>query len=101
MDAMITPSDTPSSPSNYESVTPHGQGPAPYNIQAPQQDLTAAVAGAGAITGAGIVYGMGPRQQQARALMESPQGFASQGYDIDAGYPGTWGTDKEPDVAGP
>jgi len=98
---MITPADSPSSPSNYEAVTPHGQGPAPYNIQAEQQDLTGLVNAAGALAGAGIVYPMGPRQSETEVMLSSPQGFALQGYDIDAGYGGTWGTDMEPDVQGP
>ena len=67
-------------------MTPHGQGPAPYNIQAAQQDLTGAYDGAGALTGAGIVYPAGPRQSETAALMQSPAGFAVDGYDIDAGY---------------
>jgi hypothetical protein len=57
----ITPRDTPSSPADYAAVTPHGQGPAPYDIQAPMADLAGVfqaardVAGGdeGAPTGAG------------------------------------------------
>lgn len=81
---MITPSDSPSSPSDYAAVTPHGQGTAPYDVQAPQDDLSAAVAAAGALSGAGIVYPQGPRQAETETLMSSPQGFGEQ--DIDAGY---------------
>ncbi len=33
-----------------------------------------------------MLYPLGPRQAQTEALLSSPQGFASGGYDIDAGY---------------
>jgi hypothetical protein len=98
----VTPHDTPSSPAGFAMVTPHGQGPAPYDIQAPQGDLTGEYAAAGAITGAGIVYTHGPRQALTETLMQSPAGFAVDGYDIDAGYPGSatgeggWPTNVEP-----
>jgi hypothetical protein len=84
----ITPAATPSSPSNYAQVTPHGQGTAPYDVQAPQADLSGVVSAAGAIAGAGIVYPRGPRQAETETLMQSPAGFAADGYDIDAGYHG-------------
>jgi hypothetical protein len=97
----VTPADSPSSPAGYASVTPHGRGPAPYDIQAPQQDLSADVAAAGALTGAGVIYPQGPRQSLTEALLQSPQGFAVDGYDIDAGYhagPGQdgWPSNVEP-----
>lgn len=97
----ITPADTPSSPAGYASVTPHGQGPAPYNIQAAQDDLSAAVAAAGALSGAGIVYPRGPRQQMTETLMQSPAGFAVNGYDIDAGYHGGDATEEWPNNVEP
>jgi len=102
----VTPADSPSSPAGYASVTPHGQGAAPYDIQAPQGDLTGAYDGAGALTGAGVVYPRGARQMETETLMQSPAGFAGDGYDIDAGYhagPGQdgWPSNIEPDVAGP
>ena len=97
----ITPADSPSSPSNYEAVTPHGRGPAPYDIQAPQQDLSGLVAAAGRVTGAGVIYPRGPRQSETSTMIDSAQGFGSDGYDIDAGYAGMWPNDVEPDVAGP
>lgn len=95
---MITPADTPSSPAGYAEVTPHGQGTAPYDVQAPQADLTAAVNAAGALAGAGVVYPQGPRQSETETLMQSPQGFAVDGYDIDAGYHGYegWPANVEP-----
>lgn len=99
----ITPSDTPSSPSDYAAVTPHGQGPAPYDIQAPMSDgeISAAFDATNREMGAGVIFPAGPRQAQAQTLLESAQGFASGGYDIDAGTTAGWPADVEPDVAGP
>ena len=92
----ITPSDTPSAPAQYEAVTPHGQGPAPYNIQAEQADLTGLVNAAGSLAGAGVVYPQGPRQAETEVLLSSPQGFGVEGYDIDAGYASGWDANVEP-----
>jgi hypothetical protein len=90
---MITPSDTPSSPAGYDGVTPSGTAPrpAPYDIQAPQGDLTGAFNAANAVAGAGVLYPRGPRQAMTETLLSSPQGFATEGYDIDAGYHGGGG----------
>jgi hypothetical protein len=85
----VTPADSPSSQSGYAAVTPHGQGTAPYDIQAPQQDLSALVADAGALAGAGVVYPQGPRQAETEMLLSSPQGYGEQ--DIDAGWSGGGG----------
>ena len=84
----VTPADTPSSPAGYASVTPHGRGPAPYDIQAAQgQDEIASQFGASnAVAGTGVLYPRGPRQAETEVLLSSPQGFAVGGYDIDAGY---------------
>ena len=90
---MITPADSPSSPADYAAVTPHGQGTAPYDVQAPQADLSAAVEAAGALAGAGVIYPQGPRQAQTEALIQSPPGFAVEGYDVDAGFHGGGGGD--------
>ena len=104
---MITPPDSPSSPSNYASVTPHGRGPAPYDIQAPLMDgeISAAFDGANAVAAAGVLYPQGPRQAEAQTLLESPQGFGSGGYDINAGYHAGggdgWPNDVEPVHDGP
>lgn len=96
----VTPADSPSSPEDYAAVTPSGRGPAPYDIQAPQADLAGAVEAAGALSGAGIAYPQGPRQAMTETLMQSPQGFAVDGYDIDAGYhgggTGEWPNNVEP-----
>lgn len=99
----ITPSDTPSSPSDYAAVTPHGQGPAPYDIQAPMSDgeIGAAFDATNREMGAGVIFPAGPRQAQTETLLSSPQGFASGGYDIDAGTTAGWPADVEPDVVGP
>ena len=93
---MITPADSPSAPGPYEAVQESD-----FNIQAPQEDLTAMVEAAGRLAGAGIVYPAGPRQAETATMLQSPQGFGSGGYDIDTGYAGRWPQDVEPDVAGP
>ena len=101
---MITPSDSPSSPSNYAAVPVQGM-----DIQAPLMDgeITAAFDEANAMGGSGVLYPMGPRIAQARDLLESPQGFAAGGFNVDAGFHGGqggdagWPNDVEPDVAGP
>src|SRR6185437_14570129 len=90
----VTPQASPSDPAGYAGVTPHGQGPAPYDIQAPMSDaeITAAFDSANAVGGAGFLYPQGPRQAQAGRLLDSPQGFSAgsgtSGYDITAGFPG-------------
>jgi hypothetical protein len=90
---MITPSDTPSDPGLYSGV-----GVSAFDIQAGQQDaeITAAFGAANAVAGAGTLYPQGPRQAQTEALMQSKQGFAVGGYDIDAGYHGAEGDDGWP-----
>lgn len=98
---MITPSDSAGSPSDYAEVTPHGQGTAPYDVQAAQDDLSGAVAAAGALAGAGVIYPQGPRQAMTETLMQSPQGFAVDGYDIDAGWHGGGGDEGWPNNVEP
>jgi hypothetical protein len=104
----VTPADSPSSPSGYAGVTPHGQGTAPYDIQAPMGDLSAAVAASGALMGADIIYGHGPRQAETEALLTSPpgygefnilQGFSGQG-DSSHGWPNDVRPAAEPDNGG-
>lgn len=91
----VTPADSASNPAGYAEVTPTGRGPAPYDIQAPMGDLTAAVADAGALAGAGIVYPQGPRQAATQVLLDSAAGFSAghgtSGYDIQQGYSGAGG----------
>ena len=104
---QITPAAAPSSPSGFASVTPHGRGPAAYDIQAPLADgeITAAFNEANSLGGAGVLYPMSERIGQAKELLESPQGFGSGGFDVDGGWHGggggSWPNDVEPDVAGP
>jgi len=98
----MTPSDTPSSPSGYASVTPAGRGPAAYDIQAPLMDgeVTGAFDDANSTGGAGFLYPQGERQAGAQRLLESPQGFGLGGYSIDAGFHGGGGDDGWPaDIA--
>ena len=98
----VTPAASASDPAAYASVTPHGQGPAPYSITAPLEDLSGVVAAAGALTGAGVVYPQSPRQAASAVMLDSPEGFGLDGYDIQQGYsgtgdgPGGWPNDVEP-----
>lgn len=93
---MITPADSPSSPEGYASVTPHGRGTAPYDIQAPLQDLSGEFDAANSVAGAGVLYPQGPRQAETETMLQSPQGFAVGGYDIDAGSHDQWPNNIEP-----
>jgi hypothetical protein len=90
---MITPADSPSSPSNYAAVPVQGT-----DIQAPQMDLSAAVAAAGRLTGAGVVYPVSQRQHDTESLIQSAPGYGD--FDITAGWNGsgadTWPTDPTP-----
>ena len=83
----MTPADTPSSPSGYAEVTPHGRGPAPYDINAPQDiaGIQAAFNAANDLAGAGVLFPKGPRQREAQAILESPQGADSS--NVLAGFP--------------
>jgi len=86
---MITPADSPSSPSDFAGVAVSG-----FDIQAPNDEaaITSQMDAANAVAAAGVLYPMGPRQSQARVLLDSPQGFNSggglSGYDIMAGWSG-------------
>lgn len=98
----VTPHDSPGNPAGFAMVTPHGLGPAPYDIQAldgVQGPIEAQFNAANALAGAGVLYAQGPRQRAAENLMESPQGFNSgtglTGYDIPYGWAG------EPDESFP
>jgi hypothetical protein len=95
---MITPSDSPSSPADYAGVAPHGRGPAPYDIQAGSDEaaVTAAFNAANADAGAGILYPRSERQRETEALITSDPGFATGGYDIDAGTNCGWPNNVEP-----
>jgi len=91
---MITPSDSPSSPSGYASVPVSGT-----DIQAGNDEaaITAAFNGANAVAGAGVLYGQGPRQAATEHLIQSPQGYGD--FTITAGYSGGGGEDWPGDVA--
>lgn len=83
---MITPADSPSSPSDYNAVPVTG-----LDIQAPQDDLGAAVAGAVSTAMA--------RQPETSALLNSAAGMGD--FDVTSGYTGTWGSVPEPATEGP
>ena len=95
---MITPSDSPSAPEHYAGV-PVQQ----VNIQAPlpTDQVTSAFDSANAEGGSGVLYPMSERIADARTLLESPQGFGLDGFDITGGFHGDWPANVEPDVAGP
>lgn len=105
----VTPHGDPSNPEGYAKVTPTGIGPAPYNIAAPQDiaGITAALNGAtaltggheGATTGAGMPWRDSPRQQQAAAILDSPQGASST--NVFAGFPDYENSDVRPQSDGP
>jgi len=100
----LTPADGPSDPGGYAGVTPHGVSPAPYDISAPQDiagitaatqaamDLSGGAEGAG--TGAGLPDRDSPRQQQAAAILDSPQGADSS--NVFAGFPDYENQDLRP-----
>jgi hypothetical protein len=88
----VTPAGSPSNPSGYAQVTPHGRGPAPYDIQAASDEGTvqAAFDGSVAVSGAGVLYTQSPRQAAAEALLNSPPGY--QDFDIYGGFSGEGAT---------
>ena len=92
----ITPADSPSSPSDYAGVTPHGRGPAPYNIQAPldQGSIQSAFDQANRDGGAGMLYPQGPRQAEAERLIMSAPGYGD--FDILSGTTAGWPADVTP-----
>jgi hypothetical protein len=85
---MITPSDSPSSPQHYAEVAVQQM-----NIQAPLPggEMAAAFAQSIADGGAGVLYPRSPRIAEAKAMMESPQGYGAAGIDILGGYHGGGG----------
>lgn len=91
----VTPSDSASSPGNYAQVAVQ-----PMDIAAPlsTDEITAAFDAANAVEGAGVIYPVGPRQMEARQLMDSAQGYGGAGFGIDAGYHGDGGDGWPADV---
>jgi hypothetical protein len=100
---QVTPRDTPSSPGNFAMVTPHGVGPAPYDLQAPlpEREVTAAFDRSLAEGGAGVLYPLSPRIAEAKAMMESPQGYGGGGINVIGGYHAGGGDGWPVDVAFP
>jgi hypothetical protein len=90
---MITPSDSASAPEHYAGVAVQ-----PANIQAGNDEaaVSAAMAAANADAGAGVLYPRSERQAEAKALMESVQGFGVAGFDVDAGSAFGWPNNVEP-----
>jgi hypothetical protein len=89
----ITPQDTPSSPEHFAQVAT-----SQMDIQAPLSDgeIGAAFDQANADGGNGVLYPMSERIMQAKQLLQSPAGFGSAGFDVDAGASAGWPTDVEP-----
>ena len=100
----VTPADSPSDQAGFSGVTPSGEGPAPYDISAPQDidGIAGAVqaamnlsgGGEGAGPGAGIPDRDSPRQQEAAALLMSPQGAPEMS--ITSGFSDYEDTDVDP-----
>jgi hypothetical protein len=65
-------------------------------VPLPSEEVQAAFDQAIAEGGSGVLYPMSPRIAEAKALLESPQGFGAAGYDISSGAAGGWPTDVEP-----
>ena len=84
----LTPADGPSSPSGYAGVTPHGQGPAPYNIQADMENLDGLASAA--------MSAIGSRQSDTESLLSSPAGYGE--FAITTGMSGGGGDDWPSDV---
>jgi hypothetical protein len=61
----------------------------PMDIAAPQDDLSALAAAAESVAN-------GPRQEEARQLLESPQGAGLDGQDVMSGFAAGWPADTEP-----
>src|SRR5260221_14077758 len=93
----VTPAATPSSPAGYAMVTPHGRGPAPYNIQQANDEaaITAQFDAANGDAGSGVLYPRSERQQQAIQLMDWPMGFGLGGFLWDGGAGCGWGDNHE------
>ena len=101
-----TPADGPSDPAGWAEVTPSGTVTAPYDISAPQ-DIAGIAAAAqaarelsggaeGTATGAGFGNVASPRQQEAAAILDSPQGADSS--NVFSGFPDYENADLRPDT---
>jgi hypothetical protein len=100
----VTPQDTPGDAAGWAEVTPSGQGPAPYDIAGPQDiggiegalqaamGLTGGSEGAG--PGAGIPDRHSPRQAEAAAILDSPQGSGAM--NVTSGFPDYESSDVSP-----
>lgn len=93
----MTPADSPAVPAGYAEVTPHGRGPAPYDIQAEMPDIAGPFAESVAVAGPGVLYPQSPRQAQTEQLLNSPQGYGA--FSITGGFSGGGGEDWPSDVS--
>lgn len=87
----ITPSDSPSSPSNYAGVPQSG-----FDIQAPMDEgaIQAAFDATNREMGAGVLYPQGPRQSETERLLQSPPGYGD--FNILSGTTADWPADVTP-----
>jgi hypothetical protein len=94
----VTPQAGPGDAAGWAQVAPHGRGPAPYDIAAPQDiaGITGAFSAAGALSAGAEndIYPSSPRQHEAQALLESPQG--AQAMSVISGFPDYESTDVRP-----
>ena len=87
----MTPSDSPSSPSDYAGVPVQGM-----DIQAPNDlaQIQAAFDAANRDAGAGVLYPVSERQSETRQLLESPPGYSD--FTILGGSTAGWPADVTP-----
>ena len=92
----VTPADSPGDAAGWAEVTPPGAGPAPYDISGPQDitGITGAFDAANALAASGVLYPEGPRQSEAQALLDSPQGAPAM--NVLAGFPDYESSDISP-----
>jgi len=92
----VTPADSPGDAAGWAEVTPPGAGTAPYDISGPQDiaGITAALDAANALTASGVLYPEGPRQHEAQAFLDSPQGVGAMS--VLSGFPDYESSDISP-----
>lgn len=89
----MTPADSASDAAGYDSVPVQDM-----DICAPLDSaIGPALDAANALAGAGVLYPQGPRQQETRALLESPQGAGAM--NVTSGYPDFESADIMPDYS--
>lgn len=90
---MTVPSIPPATPEGRMS---YPKVPVQEFTGVPLPDVQGAFDQAIAEGGAGVIYPMSDRIAEAKSLLESPQGFGADGYDISSGAAYGWPADVEP-----